>query len=300
MSKIKIMCTSTGCIEYAPERYRNLGIDIIRVHILFEGKDYLEGVDLDPVEFYKRLEEIENPRDNLPKTAMPSTLEVKAHFDKAIEEGYDEIIAFAISSGLGGTYAVMSSAAKDYEGKIKIHVVDTKITGFGEGYLAVNAVKMVEAGKSAEEILKETAWMMKSQEFIGIDGRLDYLIYNGRLKGGKAFLGQMLKICPVVHFNRQGECVALESVRTPKKALARTCEILKEKIGDRSPEDYLLWHIYTGTSMLDVLLPIEEKYGLKTNHESVILSPVSGSHNGPWLAGYGLLFLRRDDEPLED
>jgi fatty acid-binding protein DegV len=110
----------------------------------------------------------------------------------------------------------------------------------------------------------------------------------------------MLKICPVVHFNRQGECVALESVRTPKKALARTCEILKEKIGDRSPEDYLLWHIYTGTSMLDVLLPIEEKYGLKTNHESVILSPVSGSRNGPWLAGYGLLFLRRDDEPLED
>ena len=48
MSKIKIMCTSTGCIEYAPERYRNLGIDIIRVHVLFEGKEYLEGLDLDP------------------------------------------------------------------------------------------------------------------------------------------------------------------------------------------------------------------------------------------------------------
>ena len=45
MSKIKIMCTSTGCIEYAPERYRNLGIDIIRVHVLFEGKEYLEGLD---------------------------------------------------------------------------------------------------------------------------------------------------------------------------------------------------------------------------------------------------------------
>ena len=42
MSKIKIMCTSTGCIEYAPERYRELGIDIIRVHIIFEGKEYLD------------------------------------------------------------------------------------------------------------------------------------------------------------------------------------------------------------------------------------------------------------------
>lgn len=299
MSKIKIMCTSTGCIEYAPERYRNLGIDILRVHIFFEGNEYLEGIGLDPVEFYEKLEKLENPKNNLPKTGVPSVLEVAEHFDKAIEEGYDEIIVYTISSGLGGTYNAVCLAAKDYEDKIKIHVVDTKITSFVEGYLAVKAQEMVNAGKTSEEILKETAWMMKTQEFMGIDAKLDYLIYNGRLKGGKAFMGQMLKICPVVHFNENGECVALESVRTPKKALMRTCEILKEKIGDRSPEDYILFHVYTGPSILEQLIPIEEKYGIKTNHEAVIMSPVSGSHNGPWLAGYGLLFLRRDDEPLE-
>ena len=43
-----------------------------------------------------------------------------------------------------------------------------------------------------------------------------------------------------------------------------------------------------------------EKFGIKTNHEAVIMSPISGCHNGPWLAGYGLLFLRRHDEPLDD
>jgi fatty acid-binding protein DegV len=113
-------------------------------------------------------------------------------------------------------------------------------------------------------------------------------------------MGKMLNICPVVHFTRDGEIVSLQSVRTPKKALARTCEILKEIIGDRSAEDYVLWHVYTGPSLLKELLPIEEKYGIKTNHEDVIMSPVSGAHNGPWLAGYGLAYLRRDDEPIED
>ena len=142
--------------------------------------------------------------------------------------------------------------------------------------------------------------MMKHQLFIGVDGKLDYLIYNGRLKGGKAFLGQMLNICPVVTFSKEGEVVALESVRTPKKALARTCELMKEKIGDRAPEDYLLWHVYTGPSLIEPLKSIEGKYGVQTNHEGVIMSPVSGAHNGPWLAGYGILFLRREDEPLED
>jgi DegV family protein with EDD domain len=299
MSKIKIMCTSTGCIEYAPERYRDLGIDIIRVHIIFEGKEYLEGIDLDPKDFYERLEKLENPKNNLPKTAMPTPAEIRAHYEKAIEEGYDEAIVYAISSGLGGTYNQLSLVAKDYVDKIKIHVIDTKITSFGEGLLAIMAAKMVAKGYSSEQILKETAWMMRTQEFMGVDGKLDYLIYNGRLKGGKAFMGQMLKICPVVHFNREGECVALESVRTEKKALMRTCEILKEKIGERSPEDYILFHVYTGPSLLEKLIPIEEKYGIKTNHEAVIMSPVSGSHNGPWLAGYGLVFLRREDEPLE-
>ena len=120
MSRIKIMCTSTGCIEYAPERYRNLGIDIIRVHIIFEGEEYLEGMGISPEEFYDKLEKLENPKSNLPKTAIPTPLEISEHFDKAIADGYDEIIVFAISSGLGGTYNAISLVARDYEDKIKI------------------------------------------------------------------------------------------------------------------------------------------------------------------------------------
>ena len=297
--KRKIMCTSTGCIEYAPERYREMGIDIIRVHILFEGKEYLEGYDLDPVDFYARLETIENPKDNLPRTAIPTPAEIGEHFDKAIEEGYDEAIVFSISSGLGGTYNAISLVARDYADKLNIHVIDTKITSFGEGMLAIRAKMMADEGMPTDQILREIKWIMDRQEFMGIDAKLDYLIYNGRLKGGKAFLGQMLGICPVVHFNPQGECVAMESVRTPKKALARTCEIIKEKLGDRSPEDYLLWHVYTGPKYVEILKEIEKKYGIEANHEDVIMSPVSGAHNGPWLAGYGYFPLRRPDEPLE-
>ena len=297
--KTRIMCTSTGCLEYAPARYHNLGIDIIRVHVHFNGKEYLEGIDLDPAAFYEKLEKLENPKDNLPYTSMPTVAEIRAHYDKAVEEGYDSAIVFAISSGLGGTYNELSLVAREYGDKLDIRVVDTKITTFNEGMLAVKAKEFIDKGMTVNDVLKEIEWIMQRQVFMGIDAKLDYLIYNGRLKGGKAFMGQMLKICPVVHFNEKGECVALESVRTPKKAMARTCEILKDIIGDRKPEDYMLWHVYTGTSQISVLKEIEEKYGIKTNHEGVIMSPVSGAHNGPWLAGYGYLPLRRPDEPLE-
>ena len=300
MAKIKIMCTSTGCIEYAPARYRDLGVDIIRIHIFFNGKEYREGLDLDPVDFYNQLETIEDPKNHLPSTGMPDTEEIMAHFDQAVADGYDEVIVYVLSSALGGTYNKICLVAKDYADKLKIHVIDTKITCFGEGLLAIKAAENAAKGMSAEEILKESRWMMKHQEFIGVDGKLDYLIYNGRLKGGKAFMGQLLNICPVIHFSKEGEITPLESVRTQKKALARTCELLKEMIGDRDPKDYLLWHIYTGPSLIETLKQIESKYGIETNHEAVIMSPVSGCHNGPWLAGYGLAFLRREDEPLDE
>ena len=299
-SKIKVMCTSTGCIEYAPERYRSLDIDIIRIHVNFKGKEYLEGPDLDPVAFYRELEVLEDPKNNLPFTAMPTREEIMEHFDKAYEEGYRELIVIALSAYLGGTYNLIRLIAQEYADRMKITVIDSKITCFGEGLLAIKAAEMIEAGVPTDTILKEIAWMMKRQEFIGVDGKLDYLIYNGRLKGGKALMGKMLSICPVIHFTREGEIVSLQSVRTQKKALNQTCELLKEILGDRDPKDYLLWHIYTGPSLLEELVEIEKKHGIATNHEDVIMSPVSGAHNGPWLAGYGVAFLRREDEPLEE
>jgi len=299
-SKRKVMCTSTGCIEYAPERYRNLGIDIIRVHVNFKGKEYLEGLDLDPVEFYKELEALEDPKNNLPTTAMPTTDEIKEHFERAYSEGYDEVIVIAISSGLGGTYNLIRLIAKDFEDRMKITVIDSKITSFGEGLLAIKAQELVEKGVPTEQIIKEIHWMMERQEFIGVVGKLDYLIYNGRLKGGKALMGKMLSICPVLHFSREGEICSLQSVRTQKKAINQLCELIKELVGDRAPEDYILWHIYTGPTVLSELVEAEKKYGIQTNHESMVISPVSGCHCGPFMAGYGLAFIRRADEPLED
>ena len=231
---------------------------------------------------------------------MPGVDVIEKQFEDAYQRGYDELIIIVLSAYLGGTYNQIRLVAQEFEDRMKITVIDSKITCFGEGLLAVKAHEMVQRGVPTDEIVKEIHWMMNHQEFLGIDARLDYLIYNGRLKGGKSLIAKMMKICPVVHFTHEGELTSLTTVRTQSKALEKTCEILKEIIGDRKPEDYMLWHVYTGPSVLVELKEIEKKYDIHTNVEDIIMSPVSGCHNGPWLAGYGLLFLRREDEPLEE
>jgi len=298
-NKRLVMCTSDGCIEIAGDEYQKYGIEIIRLHVYFKDKEYLEGYDLDPVKYYAELETLEDAKNNLPKTSMPSVGEIKEKFDAAVANGYNEVFAVVISTGLSGTYDVISKVAEEYRDRLNIHVIDSKTNSFNEGLMAIKISKWISEGMSSEAILKEVAWIQKHQEFFGIDGKLDYLIYNGRLKGGKALIAKMLSICPVVGFGKDGVLTSWEKVRTQKKAIARCCEILKEKIGDRDPKDYVLWHCYTGPSLLPILKETEKKYGIETNHHPVMMSPSSGSHNGPWFVGYGLMFLRRDDEPLE-
>lgn len=295
-----VMCTSTGCVEYAPERYRNLGIDIIRIHLFFKGKEYLEGYNLDPEDLYRQMLNTKDMRDNLPHTDMPKYEEIKEHFDKAIADGYEEIICIAISSGLGGTWNFIRVVADEYKDRIKIHVIDARTTCFGEGYMAIKAKELVDKGVPTETILKEIEWLKKHEAFIGLDERLDYLIYNGRLKGFSGFFGKALSVVPVLHFTEEGILGPLFKGLGVKKAINRTCEYLKsEIIKDRDPKDYLLLHVYTGEGTVAKMREIEKEYDIKTNHEDVIMSPVSGIHNGPWLAGYIYIPLRREDEPLD-
>jgi len=300
MSKRLVMCTSTGCIDYGPEEYRKLPIEKIRVKVLFNDKEYQEGEDLDPVWFYNQLETIEDPKNHLPRTAMPSVEEIGTKFEEAISNGYDEIIVIALSSGLGGTYNLISLVAKDYQDRIKITVIDSKIACFNEGLLAIKAYEMVEKGLPTEEVVREINWMMKHQQLLGVAVRLDYLIYNGRLKGGKAFMGKMMHICPVIHFDGDGVLTSMATVRTSKKAMEKTVELLKNYLGNRKSEDYILGHVFTGPSTLPMLKEAEAKEGIVCNNPDVIMSTVSGCHTGPWVAGYYVLFLRRDDEPLDE
>lgn len=296
-----VMCTSTGCLEYAPERYHNLGIDIIRIHLFFKGKEYLEGLDLNPKDLYRKMENTKDVKDNLPHTAMPTYDEIAGHFQKAVDEGYKEVICIALSAALGGTMNFIELVGKDFSDKLKIHVIDAKTTCFGEGYLAVKAKELVDKDVPTETILKEIEWIKARQEFIGLDEKLDYLIFNGRLKGAKAFMGKAIGIVPVLHFSREGELVPMFNAVGVSRSVKKTCEILKEKVlAGRDPKDYLLLHVFTGPSTLEKMKRIEKQYGIETNHEDVIMSPVSGIHNGPWLAGYIYIPLRREDEPLDD
>ena len=302
MSKIKVVCTSTGCLDYAPDQYADIKkkIDIIRIHMFFQNKEYLEGIGFDPADFYRIMENVKDIKGNLPHTGMPTHDEVAEVFDRAIADGYDKILVISLSSYLGGTWNFIRLVAQEYVGRAEIVVVDAKITCFQEGQLAVMAQIMADRGCDIPEILQEIEWRKAHQEFLGVDEHLDYLILNGRLKGGKAFMGKAMNICPVVHFNHDGELTSLCSAIGPNNALKKAATQLVQWIGDRKKEDYILYRTYTGPSLVERQRLLEPRFGISTNHPDVIMSCVTGINVGPWIVGYAYVPVRRPDEPLPE
>ena len=89
MSKIAIVTDSNSGISQT--QAKEMGIYVVPMPFLINGKEYLDGIDLFPDEFYKFLEE-----DADVSTSQPSPDSVMKLWDELLKE-YDEIVHIPMS-----------------------------------------------------------------------------------------------------------------------------------------------------------------------------------------------------------
>ncbi len=207
MNKIAIVTDSNSGISQ--EKAKEMGIYVLPMPFLIDGKEYLDGVDLFPKEFYEYLE-----KDADVSTSQPSPESVMGLWDKLLKE-YDEIVHIPMSSGLSGSCQTARMLAEDYDGKVE--VVNNQRISITQVSSVLDAQNMVKAGMSAagiRERLEEEG--LKSSIYITLT-TLKYLKKGGRITPAAAALGTMLRLKPVLQI--QGEKLdAFSKVRTMSAA----------------------------------------------------------------------------------
>ena len=136
----------------------------VPISVTIDGKDYKDGVNLTADEFYGLL----TSSEDFPHTAQPSIQDMLDIFEEVKTAG-DELIYFALSSALSGTYqaACLAKEMADYEG---IYIVDTKTATHMIGTLVRYARNRLEEGATASEIVSECeALKSKVKVFAGLD-----------------------------------------------------------------------------------------------------------------------------------
>ncbi len=279
MSKTAVIATSTGSLDYVDNKYDNLRI--LRMKIIMKDEIYNDFVELTAGDFYKRLKE---DTDLVPSSSMPSIGELLELLEDLEKEGYEEVIITTISSELSGTYSVCLMAKNQYEGNLKIHVIDTRNAAITEGFLSLEILRLIEKKTPTLEIVKyiEKLRINRKQYFMVDNLRL--FVANGRLSGASGFIGSMFKIKPILEVNEAGKIVSLEKIRTQKKSLARMADII---LGDlEKVENFIM--TYISSENLDGIRymksRIEEEY---PNHKFIEapITPVIGCHTGVGTVG---------------
>ena len=221
MGNVAIVTDSNSGISQAEGK--ELGIYVIPMPFLVDGKLYFEDVDMNKEQFYHFLE---NDADL--STSQPSPGDVMDLWDKLLKE-YDEIVHIPMSSGLSASCSTAMGLARDYDGKVQ--VVDNQRISVTMQQSVMDAKHLVAAGKSAaqiKEILEKEA--LESSIYLMVD-TLKYLKKGGRITPAAALLGSALNLKPILQI--QGDKLdAYKKVRGVKAAKKNMLEAMKKVMNE--------------------------------------------------------------------
>lgn len=222
MSSVAIVTDSNSGISQAEGK--KLGIYVIPMPCLVDGKLYYENVDITKEQFYHFMES-----DADLTTSQPSPGDVMDLWDKLLKE-YDEIVHIPMSSGLSASCSTAMGLAQDYDGKVQ--VVNNQRISVTMQQSVMDAKHLAATGKSAaqiKEILEKEA--LESSIYLVVD-TLKYLKKGGRITPAAALLGSALNLKPLLQI--QGEKLdAYKKVRGMKAAKKNMLDAMKKDVEGR-------------------------------------------------------------------
>lgn len=192
MKKILIITDDNSGITH--KEAKALGIKIVRMPIIINGKTYYEEETITTKEFYDVLPTTEDI-----KTSAPVLGDLMALRKESLES-YDQILFMPMSSGLTSSVNNAELLAKDFHGKVI--VVDNHRISVTLKSAIYDAIHLIELGKSAEEIKTILEEKGTSESFILIMvSTLQYLKRGGRITAAAALIGQTIHLKPILRIN---------------------------------------------------------------------------------------------------
>lgn len=222
MNNIKLICDSLSDIP--KELIDKYDIHVVPLTVIFDGKEYIDGIDLSKQEFYKMLRNSED----MPKTSQCTYIQFRDAFKKYLNKGND-ILYIGGSSVASGTFQSAMMAKNDLDGNI--YMVDTQNLSIGSGCLLLSAAEMLERKADIKDILNHLENLKESVKVLFTVDTLEYLQKGGRISLAKATIGNMLNIKPVLSIE-EGLVKPINQVRGKKQVISKILSLIKENFGE--------------------------------------------------------------------
>jgi DegV family protein with EDD domain len=258
----------------------DLGISVVPLSVIFGDEVFREGIDISHDLFYDKLIR----GKELATTSAPSVGDFLEVYEPLLKEA-DEIASIHISAKLSATCDNACQAAQILADRgARIEVVDSQVVSLGLTFATLAAARVAREGGGIEQIKAAVESTVQRLHIYFMVDTLEYLRRGGRIGRGRAFLGAVLRVKPLLSL-RGGEVHPEERVRTKAHAMERLFQITTSypnvqevAIGySTNPQD-----AHDFQRRLQAVLP----------HVNILVTrvgPVIGAHAGPGVLGLGVL-----------
>lgn len=271
MMKIAVLTDSGSAMSIAQAREK--GLFLVPLQVIDGQETFTDGVDISTTQLYDRLRQ-----NHTPKTSMPTAAMIADTIEEIKEEGYDEIIAVPLSSGLSGTGQTMHMCAK--QANIPITIIEIYTTCDLEGYIAEMAYSYVAQGLPADKIKELIEAKVTKSSTIVLPNDIQHLKRGGRLTPVAAAAASLLKIKPVLKIDpsTNGKIDVFGKVRTEHRATALGIDTVCEQMQQNMGVVYVI-HSDNLTKAELIKKEIETRCSRVQVHVNTI-SPVISAHTG--------------------
>jgi DegV family protein with EDD domain len=253
-------------------------IDLIPINIIFNGKSYLQGIDLKYDDFYKMVASM----GIVPTTSQPTPQQFIDFYRKIAQSG-DTILSIHVTDKLSGTMASAIQAAEELKGEIKVIPFDSASGTLCMGMMCKEARLMERAGVSLDLILKRLEYIRKNMNLIFTLDTLKFAQMSGRIKYMQATLASLLQVKPIIEL-KEGIIEMGEKVRSRAKSIDLILDKMEKKVGGRKINAGVV-HAHDPQAGAELLKKVVERF----NCAEIALAEITitlVAHFGPGALGF--------------
>jgi DegV family protein with EDD domain len=257
-----------------------LQVDVVPLFINFGDVRYRDTIDLSRADFYRKL----RTEKVLPTTSQPTSAAFEDAFRPHAEAGRP-VVCITIAGALSGTINAAQAAAAQFPGAA-IAIVDSETVAAGLALQVTRAAELAAKGKDVDEILASLAHDRQTQSGYATLPDLSHAVRTGRVSRAQAFIGSLVKIVPVLRFDR-GKVVEEARVRTFGRAQDAMIEAAVKHLGDKSVGSRI-GVVHADAAPLANTIAAALRRSLAAEPASIVIyevGPVIATHTGPGAVG---------------
>lgn len=280
MKKVHIV---TNSVSQIPEALCNeLEIHKVPLPFVWDGRTYLDNVDIGPRQFYSRL----RAGGTIPKTSGPTPKAFMDMFQRLSSDG-DKVLAILVARFFSSTMDA-ANLAKDQIPNADITIVDSESNGMGLGFLVLAAARAARQGKDIDEILGIVEQAKITTGIVFAVKDIQYLRRGGRINLIESFFSSALNLVPLMEIHN-GPIKPIERLRTDKRLVPRLLDLVSDRVGEGRPLRMAILHADAEKKAWELKSAVQEHF----EPDELLISeitPVLGVHLGPDAIGLAYSF----------